>query len=83
MLSVTIFHVHVGVTWGLSYGSSLHRKQNIQSGRGGKNKYMRIWGKEGVCPSEAAAPMISDVLNTAVRPAVNLRGSDEKEVVNV
>lgn len=38
---------------------------------------------EEVCPSEVAAPMISDVLNTAVRPAVNLRGSDEEEVVNV
>lgn len=28
-------------------------------------------------------PMISDVLNTAVKLAVNLRGGDEEEVVNV
>lgn len=52
----------------------------------GKNTYIRFGGQKEkkVCPSEAPAPVLSDVINTAVRPAVNLRGGgDEEEVVNV
>lgn len=40
-------------------------------------------GRKEVCPSEATASMISEVINTAVTPAVYLRGGDEGEVVNV
>lgn len=57
-------------------------KHTVRAGRGKIN--MCLSGrKRKVCPSEAAAPMISHVLNTAVSPAVNLRGGDEEEVVNM